>query len=1116
MDSRRAHTARIGIVALAAVAFLLAFAIPTSNRTAGVPAGARSVGLQADIGGLPILSGQVLPAANSGSLNPKSPIQNPKLVESYGRLPLAFEANRGQTDGQVKFLSRGRGYTMFLTQGEAVLSLRKPSAVSRQPSAIRNSKFENRNSTTTNLQSEIFNLPSLLPRPTDYGPRTTGEQARHSSLVTRHSDAVVRMKLVGANPRARVTGLDPLPGRSNYFLGNDPKKWRTNVPNYARVKYEGVYAGIDLLYYGNQGRLEYDFVVSPGANPKAITLEIDGAVRAQGLAPLRVDGGGDLVIGTEAGEIRLHKPVVYQPNPESRTPNPGFSTTDNGPRTTANHQSSIDNRQFLDGRFLLLASNRIGFEVPNYDKSLPLVIDPVLSYSTYLGGTGWEGGNSGVSVAVDSTGCAYITGATDSVDFPMQNPLQGTFPGYPIGFITKLNPEGTALVYSTYLEGGGMGIAVDASGNAYVAGFTGSSDFPTTAGAFQRTYAGGGDTVVLKLDPTGSELVYSTYLGGSGNDLTQSNYPEALIAVDPSGNAYVTGWTFSTDFPTTPGALKTALVVATCGVEPYTMQCPDAFVAKLNSSGSDLIYSTYLGGDDTDGGVAIAADASGNAYVTGVTSSTNFPTLNPIQGAFGGGTAWWGGDAFVTKFNPDGTLAYSTYLGGSMDEFSMGIAVDSSGSAYVTGTTLSADFPTRNALQPTFNSYYGCKAFIAKITPGGFDLAYSTYFGGGYVDGAMAIAVDMSGSAHVTGMTISPDFPTVNPIQPVRSGGTCGGGGAHWLDCYDSYVAKLNADGSALVFSTFLGGTGYDWGGGIAVDPSGNVYAVGWTNSTDFPVSAGAFQTAYNASPDSELVIIEDVFVTKIGPADNTPAGSSVDVHLTKAVSLTFDSVSTSGTTGVTRTEYGPGRPAGFNLGDPPAYYRLRTTAVFSGSVMVCMNYGDISFDDESQLKLFHYEDGAWVDRTISLDTANKIICASVISLSPFAVLEDRRIEAEGLKPPLADLAPEGLPVAMPGNAFKQGRTLPLRLGLSRDGVALSNADVSPPQIVALIRNGEALDLATMDLDAGQANDNGTLFRFSDGNWVYNLSTQGLSAGTYTITIQMPDGRRWNAGFVLR
>lgn len=1133
MDSRRAHAARIGIFALAAVAFLLAFAIPRSNRTAGVPAGARSVGLQADIAGLPVLSGQVPPAANSGLLTPKSPIQNPKLVESYGRLPLAFEANRGQTDGQVKFLSRGSGYTMFLTQGEAVLSLRKPSAVSDQPSAFRNPKFEARNSTITNQQSEIFNLPSLLPRPTDAFANL--QSAIDNSLIPNpetRKPAVLRMKLVGANPKAKVTGLDELPGKSNYFLGNDPKKWRTNVSTYAKVKYKGVYPGIDLVYYGNQRQLEYDFVVSPGANPKAITLEIDGAVRAQGLAPLRVDGGGDLVIGTEAGEIRLHKPVVYQPNPESRIPNPGFSTTDNGPRTTANHQSSIDNRQFLDGRFVLRSpsiGNRqssignsrfeIAFEIASYDPRLPLVIDPVLSYSTYLGGSGGDIANA---VAVDADGNAYVTGSTTSIDFPTASAYQANCSrAYNCRdvFVTKLNAAGSSLVYSTYVGGDGYSrgheIAVDSFGNAYITGHTYSPYFPTL-NAFQTSRNGFWDAFVFKLDPTGSALLYSTFLGGSGNEAPYDSWSGG-IAVDSAGNAYVTGTTDTADFPT-KNALQTAYGGGTCGTPPdETFPCPDAFVAKFNTnlSGEEsLVYSTYLGGSRADRGFDIAVDLSGNAYVTGLTGSIDFPTT---PGAFQ--TAYTGdrGNGFVTKLDSMGCLlVYSTFLGGDRDEKAESIAVDAAGNAYITGGTNSTDFPTLNAFQEHLGGgwcslpgyQYECDDdFVTKLNPQGSGLVYSTYLGGSGGEHAPAIAVDPSGNVYVVGVTFAAnDFPVANPIQDTYASGTCDD--PPLADpCFDVTVSKLSPLGG-LVFSSYLGGTGNEGSGGIAVDPSGNIYVAGTAWSTDFPITPGAFQASLGGAGDG--------FVAKIAPADNTPAGSGVGVTLTNAVALTFDSVATSGTTGVTRTNTGPEPPAGFSLGHPPTYYELSTTAVSSGSVEVCINYTGTNYGNESKLKLFHLEEGKWVDRTVSVDTANKIICASVISLSPFAVLEDRRIEAEGLKPPLADLALEGLPVAMPGNAFKQGRTLPLRLGLFRDGVALSNADVSPPQMVALIRNGEALDLATMDLDAGQANDNGTLFRFSDGNWVYNLSTQGLSSGTYTLTMQMPDGRRWNAGFVLR
>jgi hypothetical protein len=902
------------------------------------------------------------------------------------------------------------------------------------------------------------------------------------------------MKLVGSNPKANVTGLDPLPSKSNYFIGNDPKKWRTNVPNYARVKYEGVYPGIDLLYYGNQGRLEYDLVVAPGTDPRAIALNIAGAEKMQ------IDPRGDLVLSSDGGDVRLHKPVVYQP------------ATDNGRLTTdvpANSPFTIHNSQFVDGRFLLLAANRIGFEVSNYDRSKPLVIDPVLSYSTYLGGSG---GDTASAVAVDADGNAYVTGNTSSIDFPIEKALQpaNASEGGTDVFVTKLSPDGSSLVYSTYLGGWGgdfgRSIAVDSSGNAYVTGRTTSRDFPTL-NAFQNSHGGGyWDAFVTKLDLTGSVLLYSTYLGGSGNEDTVA-LPGGRIAVDSSGSVYVTGDTHSTDFPTTDGAFD-----RTCGTDgPCDGGHRDVFVTKLTPDGSALAYSTYLGGDGDDVGVAIAVDSTGSAYVSGRTDSAGFPTtpgsFQTAKGAYG--------DAFVAKLNPDGSdLIYSTYLGGSEGDRIHGIAVDLAGNAYVTGATNSADFPTKNAFQPTWkggtcylppDSYLCDDNFVTKLNPTGSDLVYSTYLGSSGGEHPSAFAVDASGNAYVTGGTFAGnDFPLVNPLQ-AYAGGTCGEPPDTFL-CFDAFVCKLSPSGT-LVFSTYLGATGGEGGDGIAVDPSGNIYVAGGTSSADFPITPGAFQTTFRGG---------DGFVVKIGPADNTPTGAEVNVTLTNAVALTFDTVGTSGTTALTRTNTGAEPPAGFSLGHPPTYYELSTTAVFSGSVEVCINYTDTSYGNESKLKLFHFEGGKWEDRTVSLDTTNDIICASVMSLSPFAVLEDRRIEAEGLKPPLADLTPEGLPVAMPGNAFKQGRTLPLRLGLFRDGVALSNADVSPPQIVALTRNGEALDLATMDLDAGQANDNGTLFRFSDGNWVYNLSTQGLSAGTYTITMQMPDGRRWNAGFVLR
>src|SRR3989475_8604880 len=442
---------------------------------------------------------------------------NPALLETYGKLPLSFEANDGQADPQVKFLSRGRGYTLFLTSTEAVLVLR---------------------------EGESVRSVAGGPPP---AKREKGKALRGT---------VLRMRFVGANPVPAVAGVGELPGKSSYFVGNDPKKWRANVPTYAKVEYRDVYPGVNLVYYGNQRQLEYDFVVSPGADPKAIPLAFDGV---DGVA---IDGLGDLVLRADGGEVRLRKPVVYQ---EQR-----------------------GQRAVIPTRYVLKAERQVAFEVGAYDAMKPLIIDPVLAYSTYLGGTG---GDQGSGIAVDVAGNAYVTGSTGSSDFPRTAGAVGG--GGVDAFVTKLNPTGTALVYSTYLGGSGgdegRGIAVDVAGNAYVTGSTGSTDFPTTAGAVQTTIGGFVDAFVAKLDATGS-LLYSTYLGGT-------DFDEGFgIAVDAAGNAYVTGSTGSTDFPTTAGAVRTT-----------NSGFVDAFVAKLDPTGSPL-YSPHLGGSDHDRGKGIAGD----------------------------------------------------------------------------------------------------------------------------------------------------------------------------------------------------------------------------------------------------------------------------------------------------------------------------------------------------------------------------------------------------------------------------------------------------------------------------------------------------------------------------
>ena len=634
--------------------------------------------------------------AHKPSSAAKTPVANkPQVVEAYGKLPLSFEANQGQTDSRVNFLSRGSGYTLFLSPTEAVLALRKPSA----PEV---GKVEN------NGDAE---------------------------------EAVLRMKLVGANPSPRVSGLEELPSRSNYFIGNDPKNWRTNVPHYAKVQYKDVYPGVDLVYYGNQRQLEYDLVVAPGTDPGAIQLAFEGEEN------LEIDAQGDLVLDSAGGQVRLHKPLVYQ---------------------------QVEGvRREISGSYVLTGVRQVGFRVGAYDAGKPLVIDPVLSYSTYLGGIG-----VGFAIAVDASGNAYVTGFTGSTDFPTASPIQPTFGGGGDAFVMKLNAAGNDLVYSTYLGGSGTdtgnGIAVDSSGNAYVTGRTDSTDFPT-ASPIQPAHGGGTpfrDAFVTKLNAAGSALVYSTYLGGSGRE--EGNE----IGVDAAGNAYVTGFTFSTDFPTASPiqpALGSSFEV-------------DAFVTKLNATGSALVYSTYLGGSRSENGNDIAVDASGNAYVTGFTRSTDFPTVSPIQAANAGGL-----DVFVTKLNAAGNaLVYSTYLGGSGNEFGQlgdvgaGIAVDASGNAYVTGVTDSLDFPTASPIQPTFGGG-GDDVFAAKLNAAGNALVYSTYLGGSGRDSGFDMAVDASGNAYVTGNTASIDFPTVNPFQPAFGGGVT-----------DAFIAKITDEPPGL------------------------------------------------------------------------------------------------------------------------------------------------------------------------------------------------------------------------------------------------------------------------------------------------------------------------------
>jgi len=689
--------------------------------------------------------------------------------ESYGKLPLQFEANQGQTDPRVKFLSRGGGYTLFLTSTEA-------------------------------------NLVFAKSRPREGDPLQATSRPEQLRNVTR---TVVRATFVGADPGSAVVGEEELPGKVNYFMGSDPARARTNVPTYAKVHYQNLYQGIDLLYYGNQRQLEFDFVVRPHADPTRIAISFNGA------DSLEVDPQGDLVVHIGDSAIRQRKPVIYQ------------------------EVAGIRNE--IQGGYVLTEDHQVGVRIAAYDATRPLVIDPILVYSTYLGGT--EGGENGSGIAVDALGNAYITGHTGAIDFPTVNPLQPELGGSTDVFISKLNPSGTAMVYSTYLGGsdsdGGSSIAVDAAGNAYVTGDTGSIDFPTI-NAFQPVFAGGEpagggflDAFVAKLDSTGSALVYASYLGGSSGSGTSGGADGGLgIAVDSNGNAYVTGVTGSTDFPTVNA------------LQPMRAGNGDAFVAKISASGTALLYSTYLGGGSVDPGVdkdlvnpdigrGIAVDEAGNAYITGSTASSDFPTVNAFQASRNGSF-----DAFVTKLNPTGSaLVYSTYLGGA-------------GNAHIAGDTDSTDFPLVNPSQPVLAG--SDDAFVAKLNPAGSALVYSTYIGGNSPDVAYGIAVDPRGSAHITGVTYSSDFPTTtNALDRTFNGGG------------DAFVVQLNPAGSTFVHSTFLGGSDLDYANAIAVDSAGSAYVIGQTGSSDFPTTPGAFQATGGGMAPLNVT----AFVSKLGKA---------------------------------------------------------------------------------------------------------------------------------------------------------------------------------------------------------------------------------------------------------
>jgi len=666
-------------------------------------------------------------------------------LDSFAHLPMSFEANQGQTDPKVEFVSRGSGYTLFLTKSETVFTL------------------------------------------------NAGSDHKRSQTAT------LRMQFEGANPASHVTGTDELPGKSNYFVGNDPKKWHTSIPTFAKVENHDLYPGVDLVYYGNQQVLEYDLRVAPGSDPAQIVFQFradDPVQTGRNVASeLHVDAHGNLVSAT--GAILLHKPEVYQ---------------------TLVNKSNTSAKRVVEAKFVVKENNRVSFAIGSYDRSQTLVIDPVVPfYSTYLGGAN---NDYGYGIALDAKGNAYITGSTASLNFPVGPCIQClNAGGLADAFVTELNPGG--LVYSTYLGGAGndygYGIAVDPMGNAYVTGSTSSPNFPVPL-CFQCLYQGGAaDAFVTEVAAGGAGLVYSTYLGGKAADFGRA------IAVDRAGDAFVTGNTTSKNFPV-PGCVFGCLPAGG----------NDAFVTELRRIPGGpvaLVYSDYLGGAANDFGYGIAVDPNQSAYVTGATSSVNFPTTAPacFQCAPQGMS-----DAFVTRVAPFGAgLVNSTYLGGPTNDYGYGLAIDGQLTVYVTGST-AGPFP----LGPCFQCVYGggvSDAFVTRLDPTLTGIIYSTYLGGVGTDAGRGIAVDAMGDADVAGNTNSKNFPVANCFQCVINGGM------------DAFVTSLTPPGVAVVYSTFLGGKGADFGRGIAVNLAFNPtvhYVTGYTNSPNFPIIGAGFPPA--------------------------------------------------------------------------------------------------------------------------------------------------------------------------------------------------------------------------------------------------------------------------------
>jgi uncharacterized repeat protein (TIGR01451 family) len=751
------------------------------------------------------------PAASSHVSRP--PVAAPTAAPALNALQAGFIENIGQVDERVAFYRRTGRQTLWLTADGVVFDLRR-----RDPAA---------------------------------GPRS-----RMDGLRVRSPDdaerLIFRQEFIGASPAAAMEPRQLVPGLHNYFLGNDPSRWRTGVRAFNGVLYRGMWDGIDFLVQGNGRHLEQEFIVRPGADPGQIR------VAYRGIEGLRLGEDGSLVIATAFGELREHAPTIYQ---------------------------VIDGKRIaVSGRFQLLGPAAYTFELGPYQRRYALVIDPTVVYSTYIGGSGDDGIFQ--EFAVDATGAAYVAGSTDSVDFPAQpGAPQAAAGGLRDAFVAKLDAAGTALIFATYLGGSGQddphaGVALDSSGNVYVTGTTTSTNFPVQA-ALQPAIAGVRDAFVAKLNATGSALLFSTYLGGTGSEFAQG------MAIDPStGGIVLVGDTDSINFPVTAGAVQTV----------YGGGPADGFVARLTPTGSAVAYATYLGGAGEDSAKRISLDGTGIYIAGSTTSATGFPVVSALQSALAGGI-----DGFVTKLNLAGTtVLYSTYLGGSGDDAIFALGVDDSGNAFVAGSTSSTNFPIGNALQPVYGGGDG-DGFLTKLGAGPPILLFSTYLGGSGHDEVTDLVLDAAGNPYVTGLTASTNFPTRNAVQATYGGGP-----------FDGFVTMVSSTGLSLLSSTFIGGTGDDEAFALAIDAAGDVYVAGWTTTANLPVTGGpafagvadAFVTKLtavsanvgvtaSASPSpvlSGVNLTYTITVTNLGP------DTAVDVTLSNAVptGTTFQSLSPS------------------------------------------------------------------------------------------------------------------------------------------------------------------------------------------------------------------------------